>query len=83
MCFQRGTVPKRLFVWIGKGQWKLRGTMSTYSIQRNDGVLKKGLHNHGKVLSAIIAASVHQFFCYSLKEKKRTKLLKNPESIKK
>lgn len=41
----------------------------TYSIQRNNGVLKKGLHDHSKVLSAIVAASVHQFVCLDLKEK--------------
>lgn len=41
----------------------------SYSIQRDDGVPEKWLHNNGKVLSAVVAASVHQLFSFILMER--------------
>lgn len=48
----------------------------TYSTQRDDGVLKEGLHNHGKVLSAVIATAVHHVFSLNLMGSDRKDLLK-------
>lgn len=39
---------------------------TTYNIQRNNSVFKKGLNNHRKVLSAIVAASIDQFLSFNL-----------------
>lgn len=48
----------------------------TYSTQRDDGVLKEGLHNHGKVLSAVIATAVHHVFSLNLMGSDRKDSLK-------
>lgn len=49
---------------------RVTGTL-TYSIQRDNRVLEKWLHDHSKVLSAIIAASIHHFFCLHLKARRQ------------
>lgn len=49
--------------------------LRTYSVQRNDGVSEKGLHDHSEVLSVIITASIRQLFGLSLREVPQTLLL--------
>lgn len=63
------SVCRNYVLWEELVQWSFGSTRRAYSIQRNDSVLKKGLHNHSKVFSAIIAVSVHQSFRLDLKER--------------
>lgn len=59
-------VRKHSSEFVHQAEWQLNFTWAaqrgTYSIQRHDGVPKKGLHHRCKVLSAVIATAVHQFF---------------------
>lgn len=43
----------------------------SYSSQRYNGVPEKWLHNNSKVLSAVVAASVHQIFSFILMERRQ------------
>lgn len=68
-----------IFVCVYRAQRRFGGTWWAYSIQRNDGVLKKGLHDHSKVLSVIVMASIRHFFRFNLKE--RAQLLTENDRI--